>query len=100
MKTSQLIHAQNLLESGDITSRINYHLSWKYAPDRPSDPYDMVTRRALETKFRTITYVDLNDYEKGCKDRWNDKTVSCGDCCEVNYWITLLCSEWITGYLR
>ncbi|KAH9991109.1 hypothetical protein BJV77DRAFT_1068454 [Russula vinacea] len=63
MKTSQLIHAQNRLESGDITNRINYHLSWKYALDRPSDPYNM-----------DLNIRGLNDYEKGCKDRWNDKT--------------------------
>ena len=100
MKTSQLIHAQNRLESGDITNRINYHLSWKYALDRPSDPYNMVTRRALETKFRTLTYMGLNDYEKGCKGRWNDKTVGCGDCYKLNYLINNLCSEWIAGYLR
>ncbi|KAH9991111.1 hypothetical protein BJV77DRAFT_1068455 [Russula vinacea] len=53
MKTAELIHAQNRLESGDITNRINYHLSWRYAPDRPSNPHNMVTRRALETRFRT-----------------------------------------------
>ncbi|KAF8464535.1 hypothetical protein DFH94DRAFT_640158 [Russula ochroleuca] len=100
MKTAQLIHAQNRLESGDITRRISYHISWKYAPSRPRDPYDMITRSALETKFRTTTYVALNDYEKGCKDRWSDTMVGRGDCCKPNYWITNLCSEWITDYLR
>jgi hypothetical protein len=100
MKTAQLIHAQNRLESGDITSRINYHLSWRYAPDRPSNPHNMVTRRVLETRFRTLTYVGLNDYEKGCKDCWNDQTVGRGDCYKLNYLINNLCSEWIAGYIR
>ena len=100
MKTAELIHAQNRLESGDITNRINYHLSWRYAPDRPSNPYNMVTRRALETRFRTLLYMDLNDYEKRCKDCWNDQTVGRGDCYKLNYWTTNLCSEWITGYIR
>ncbi|KAJ7837370.1 hypothetical protein B0H14DRAFT_2362401, partial [Mycena olivaceomarginata] len=37
MKVARLIHAQNRLESSDITSSIKYHLSWKYAPDPPND---------------------------------------------------------------
>jgi hypothetical protein len=70
-KATGLIHAENRLESGNITKSIKYHSSWKYAPDPPDEKYNMVTRRALETKFGTTRYVDLNEFESGCKNRWN-----------------------------
>ena len=88
MKATGLIHAEDRLESSDITRSIKYHPSWKYAPDPPDDKCNMVTRRALERKFGATRYaVELSEYESGCKNRWNAGYRPVGhdhDCCKRN----------------
>ncbi|KAK7013283.1 hypothetical protein R3P38DRAFT_1510203 [Favolaschia claudopus] len=68
------IHAQSRLESGDITSSIKFHESWKYAPNTLKDAYHMVTRKQLEEKFGSLNYVGLNEWEGKRKDHWKDES--------------------------
>ena len=73
------LHAQNRLESGDITQGITFHQSWSFAPNTLKDPYDMITPNDLKNKFGKDwqpTYADLNDFEKDCKDHWGDELVT------------------------
>ncbi|KAJ7676932.1 hypothetical protein DFH06DRAFT_1169338 [Mycena polygramma] len=65
------INVESRLESGDITSTIKFHESWKYAPD-PKESNHMVTRKQLEDKFGQLKYQPLNEWEAKRKDHWKD----------------------------
>lgn len=71
-----ILHAENRLDSGDITKNILIHESWKYSPKQKAlkDSYKMVAPDTLAKHF-SPTYARLNEFEKECKDHWKQRLV-------------------------
>lgn len=72
-----ILHAENRLDSGDITKNILIHESWKYSPKQKAlkDSYKMVAPDTLAKEF-TPTYAPLNEFEKECRDYWKQRLVA------------------------
>ncbi len=66
-----ILHAEDRLTSGDITSNILMHESWKYSPKRESlrDGHEMIAPDTLARAF-VATYAPLNVFEGHCKNNW------------------------------
>lgn len=63
---------QTRLASGQINEGIVFHQSWQFSPPLSNITHSdyMVARDTLP--FANLTFAALNDFERGCKERWND----------------------------
>lgn len=73
-----MIHAEQRLESGDITPDTNFHESWKFAPDTLTLDYKMISANIVQDAFTSDwspKYCTLNAFEENRKAHWNHQRV-------------------------
>ncbi|EIM79229.1 uncharacterized protein STEHIDRAFT_69796 [Stereum hirsutum FP-91666 SS1] len=74
----RMIHAEQRLESGDITPDTNFHESWKFAPDTLTLDYKMISANIVQDAFTSDwspKYCTLNAFEENRKAHWNHQRV-------------------------